>query len=64
VDLAEKMDFAMADSMRNLQEKQKILIDSARTLLMDLPSDEQRNVMKEKMKHIQNTACTKIEDHD
>lgn len=64
VDLAEKMDFAMADSMRVLQEKQKQLIDSARTLLMGLPSDEQRNVMKEKMKHIQNTACTKIEDYD
>ncbi|SRR6056297_4164287 len=64
VDLAEKMDFAMADSMRVLQTKQKRLIDSVRTLLINMPSDEQRDVVKEKIKHIQNTACTKISDHD
>lgn len=64
VDFTEKMDFAMADSMRVLQQKQKILIDSVRSQMMKVESDEKRNSLKEQMNRIENTDCTKIFDHD
>jgi uncharacterized protein YdcH (DUF465 family) len=64
VDLAEKMDFAMADSMRVLQQKQKAVTDSVRAELMTLSSDEKRQMLKEKINTIQNKSCTKISTYE
>ncbi len=64
VDFTEKMDFAMADSIRALQQRQKLLIDSVRSQLMKVASDEKRNLLKEQTNRIQNKDCTKILDHD
>jgi len=63
VDLAEKMDFAIADSMRVLQQKQRMLMDSVRTELLKLPADA-RSSLQEKLQRIDTTACTKIMNHD
>ena len=64
VDLTEKMDFAMADSMRILQQNQKNLLDSIRLHIRELPDKEDQQEIQSQIKSIQTTACTKILDND
>jgi len=60
VDLTEKMDFALADSMRVLQQKQQNLSDSIRLALMEIAAENTRTKLQEKIKAIDNKACSKI----
>jgi len=64
VDLTEKMDFAIADSMRILQQNQKDLLDSIRLHIRELPSEDDQQHIQREIKSIQATACTKILDND
>lgn len=64
VDLTEKMDFAMADSMRVLQQKQRDYSDSIRTALMEIEADNTKTKLQEKIKMINNIACSKILQDD